>query len=42
MFTNFKLWWARLFQKEETQPENLKDKGRKPRYDRGEQGLWYD
>ena len=42
VLTNFKLWWARLFQKEETQPENLKDKGRKPRYDKGEQGLWYD
>lgn len=40
--TNFKLWWARLFKKEETQPENVKYKGRKPRYDKGEQGLWYD
>ncbi|MGC3947416.1 MAG: hypothetical protein QM762_23350 [Chryseolinea sp.] len=42
MMTNFKLWWARLFKKEETQPENVKYKGRKPRYDKGEQGLWYD
>ena len=42
MVTNFKLWWARLFKKEETQPENVKYKGRKPRYDKGEQGLWYD
>lgn len=40
--TNFKLWWARLFKKEETQPENVKYKGKKPRYDKGEQGLWYD
>lgn len=40
--TNFKLWWARLFKKGETQPENVKYKGRKPRYDKGEQGLWYD
>ncbi|HTF19019.1 MAG TPA: hypothetical protein VK658_13150 [Chryseolinea sp.] len=40
--TNFKLWWARLFKKEETQPDNLKYKGKKPRYDKGEQGLWYD
>lgn len=40
--TNFKLWWARLFKKEETQPEGLKYKGRKPRYDKGEAGMWYD
>jgi hypothetical protein len=40
--TNFKLWWSRLFKKEETQPDNVKYKGRKPRYDKGEQGLWYD
>ena len=44
MFTNFKLWWARLFRKAETQPDHLKenDKDRKPRYDKGESGLWYD
>lgn len=42
MFTNFKLWWARLFKKSETQPGHLKDKGHKPRYDKGEQGLWYE
>lgn len=42
MLTNLKLWWARLFKKEETQPENLKYKGKKPRYDKGEQGLWYE
>jgi hypothetical protein len=41
-FTNFKLWWARLFRKNETQPEHLKEKYRKPRYDKREQGLWYD
>ena len=41
LLTNFKLWWARLFKKEETQPEHLKEKGRKPRYDDGEDGLWY-
>ncbi len=39
--TNFKLWWARLFKKEETQPDHLRYKGGKPRYDKGEQGLWY-
>lgn len=42
MFTNFKLWWARLFRKSETQPDHLKEKGRKPRYDSGESGLWYE
>jgi hypothetical protein len=40
--TNFKLWWARLFRKNETQPDHLKDKQHKPRYDSGERGLWYD
>jgi hypothetical protein len=40
--TNFKLWWARLFKKQETQPEHLKYKGKKPRYDKGEDGLWYE
>jgi hypothetical protein len=42
LLTNFKLWWARLFKKQEAQPEHLKEKGRKPRYDNGEQGMWYD
>ena len=44
MFTNFKLWWARLFRKSETQPDHLKEKDsdRKPRYDKGESGLWYE
>jgi hypothetical protein len=42
MLTNFKLWWARLFKKSETQPDHLKEKYRKPRYDKGEQGLWAD
>lgn len=42
MLTNFKLWWSRLFRKNETLPDHLKDKRGKPRYDRGEQGLWYD
>jgi hypothetical protein len=43
MLTNFKLWWSKLFfKKNETLPDHLKDKGRKPRYDKGEQGLWND
>jgi hypothetical protein len=40
--TNFKLWWARLFKKQDNQPDHLKEKLKKPRYDKGEQGLWYD
>jgi hypothetical protein len=42
MVTNFKLWWARLFKKQDTVPEHLKEKGKKPRYDKGEDGLWYE
>jgi hypothetical protein len=40
--TNLKLWWARLFKKNENQPSHLKEKVKKPRYDKGEDGLWYD
>ena len=42
LLTNFRLWWARLFKKNENQPDHLKEKVKKPRYDKGEQGLWYD
>jgi hypothetical protein len=35
-----KLLWAKLFKKSDTQPENLKDNPRKPRYDKGEKGMW--
>lgn len=42
ILTNFKLWWARLFKKQETQPDHLKEKGKKPRYDKGEEGMWYE
>ncbi len=42
LLTNFRLWWARLFKKNENQPDHLKDKVKKPRYDKGEKGLWYD
>ncbi|MFZ2904853.1 MAG: hypothetical protein WAZ98_01500 [Cyclobacteriaceae bacterium] len=42
VLTNFKLWWARLFKKSDTQPDHLKEKYRKPRYDKREEGLWYD
>ncbi len=40
LLTNFKLWWGRNFRKNETQPENLKEKKRSPRYDKGELGIW--
>ncbi len=40
--TNFRLWWARLFKKQEGQPGHLKERGKKPRYDKGEQGMWYE
>lgn len=42
MLTNFKLWWAKLFKKSDTQPDHLKEKYKKPRYDKREEGLWYD
>jgi hypothetical protein len=38
--TNVKLWWARTFRKNETQPDHLKEREKKPRYDKGEEGLW--
>lgn len=42
LLTNFKLLWARWFKKSDTQPDHLKEKIQKPRYDKREQGLWYD
>jgi len=42
IITNVKLLWARLFQKSESQPANLKDKSNKLRYDKREKGLWAD
>jgi hypothetical protein len=42
VLTNFKLWWARLFRKNDTQPDHLKEKEHKPRYDKGESDLWYE
>lgn len=40
--TNVKLFWAKMFKKSDTQPEHLKEKIQKPRYDKGEIGLWYE
>ncbi len=42
VLTNFRLWWARLFKKNDIQPDHLKERNHKPRYDKGESGLWYD
>jgi len=42
LLMNVKLIWSNLFRKSETQPENLKEKVRRPRYDKREKGLWYD
>lgn len=39
---SFKLFWSKLFKKQENQPDHLKEKQRKPRYDKGEEGLWND
>jgi hypothetical protein len=42
LMTNVKLLWARLFQKSDSQPSNLKEKGGKMKYDKGEKGMWAD
>ncbi len=39
---SLKLWWSKLFKKQENQPAHLKEKERKPRFDKGEQGIWND
>ncbi|MEL7002931.1 MAG: hypothetical protein AAFN93_09390 [Bacteroidota bacterium] len=41
-FFSFKLLWAKLFKKNEDQPDNLKEKNRRPRFDKREKDLWYD
>jgi len=39
---NLKLFWSKLFKKQENQPSHLKEKVRQPRFDKGEKGLWND
>ena len=39
---NLKLFWSKLFRKQENQPDHLKEKVRAPRFDKGEKGLWND
>ncbi len=38
----FGIWWSSLFKKNKSQPQNLKSKDRKPRYDKREKDLWYE
>ncbi len=38
LLMNVKLMWAKLFRKNETQPENLKERITKPKYDKREKG----
>ncbi|MBX2915272.1 MAG: hypothetical protein KF856_08390 [Cyclobacteriaceae bacterium] len=42
IFTNIKLFWAGVFKRQSTQPDAVKDKVRKPRYDKKEKELWKD
>jgi hypothetical protein len=37
---NLKLFWAKLFKKNDTQPEIVKVKEHRPRYDKKERELW--
>jgi hypothetical protein len=40
--TSAKLWWSKLFKKNDTQPTAVKEKVRRPRYDKSERDLWKD
>jgi hypothetical protein len=42
ILTNAKLWWSRLFKKSDTQPNAVKEKVKRPRYDKKERELWKD
>ena len=42
IFMNVKLWWAKLFKKSDNQTEAVKEKVRRPRYDKKEKELWKD
>ena len=35
-----KIWWAKLFKKNANQPDAVKEKTRRPRYDKGEREIW--
>ena len=40
LMMDVRLFWSKLFRKNDTQPVNLKEKIRRPRYDKREKGLW--
>jgi hypothetical protein len=40
MMMNIRLFWAKLFRKNDTQPNAVKEKPHRPRYDRKEKELW--
>jgi hypothetical protein len=42
IFTNVKLFWSRIFKKNDNQPAAVKTKVRRPRYDKKESELWKD
>ncbi len=42
IITDVKLLWTKLFKKNATQPDAVKDKVRRPRYDKKEKELWKD
>lgn len=42
ILTNIKLLWTGLFKRQNTQPDAVKEKVRKPRYDKKEKELWKD
>jgi hypothetical protein len=35
-----KIWWAKLFKKNSNQPDSVKEKPRRPRYDKNERLIW--
>jgi hypothetical protein len=35
-----KIWWAKLFKKNSNQPDSVKEKPKRPRYDKGEGSIW--
>ncbi len=42
ILTNVRLWWSKLFKKNDIQPTAVKEKVRRPRYDKKEKDLWKD
>jgi hypothetical protein len=42
IMTNVKLWWSKLFKKNDNQTKAVKEKVRRPRYDNKERELWKD